>query len=326
MTRDLELESEQAELLGRLNDCRVDADGEARAERAGSAALATLDASSDAAPPSDELLLCEPPQLPAEAGEPRPDEGARKLAADQRLSERPTARVSARPLRTWAGGLGLTLAAAAAALLWVNRPLREPPPSARAEASEPRPSSFPGASTPREHGSEAIAKAPPARERAEPERQREAPLTVADLPTAAPAQRRSAAAKVRPPQEAEQRVAKSAPAKPSEPEHPSLESMQPAAEAHAGPVIQPSIGDLYSALQRVRGPATACLSPGAPAVVAAIVFRSDGSVARVHTPADLEAGRAACVRSSLAAARVPEFARAEYSANITLVRPGQPGR
>ena len=93
------------------------------------------------------------------------------------------------------------------------------------------------------------------------------------------------------------------------------------AEANAGNgarQLRPSPGAVLGAISSVLPAARACLGPDDAVRSGSLVFRSDGSVARV----DLRGSKSedACVRTALSKARVEAFADDTFVTRVT-VRP-----
>jgi hypothetical protein len=84
---------------------------------------------------------------------------------------------------------------------------------------------------------------------------------------------------------------------------------RPAAAAQ----LRPAPGAVFASLRRVLPAARACLSPGDAGTTARVVFRSDGSVARVDVPDT-------CVRDALFSARIEPFADDTFTTSVMVRR------
>lgn len=82
--------------------------------------------------------------------------------------------------------------------------------------------------------------------------------------------------------------------------------------------VRPSPGAVVGAINSVMPAARACLGPDDPVRSATIVFRSDGTVARVDIAGERDSD--ACVRAALSRARVAPFIDDTFAARAT-VRP-----
>lgn len=109
-----------------------------------------------------------------------------------------------------------------------------------------------------------------------------------------------------------QAVAKTAEAAPEPPLTPAAAEVQ-----HTGSVpLTPSSGAVSTALSSVRGGAQACLAGQTEPVSAVVTFASDGHVLRVSASGPA----ASCIQAALSKARIAPFAKESFSAPTT-VRP-----
>jgi hypothetical protein len=84
--------------------------------------------------------------------------------------------------------------------------------------------------------------------------------------------------------------------------------------------LEPSMGDVSSAMARVKPAATACLNgqPSNATVTASVTFSSDGRVASVAVSGPGAAAAGGCVKSALSGARVSPFSKPSFSISTTI--------
>jgi hypothetical protein len=98
------------------------------------------------------------------------------------------------------------------------------------------------------------------------------------------------------------------------------EAAQERAPAKPEGPLEPSMGDVSSAMARVRPAAQACLSgqPSTATVTASVTFGSDGRVQGVAVSGPGAAAAGGCVKSALSSARVSPFSKPSFSISQTI--------
>jgi hypothetical protein len=90
-----------------------------------------------------------------------------------------------------------------------------------------------------------------------------------------------------------------------------------AAPVKEGP-LEPSTGDLSSAMARVRPAAQACLNGQTGTVTASVTFSSDGHVSSVAVSGPAAGAAGGCVKGALSGARVSAFSKPSFTISTTI--------
>ena len=98
------------------------------------------------------------------------------------------------------------------------------------------------------------------------------------------------------------------------------EAAKEAAPAKPEGPLEPSMGDVSSAMARVKPAAVACLNgqPANATVTASVTFSSDGRVQGVSVSGPGAAAGGGCVKSALSGARVSPFSKPSFSISTTI--------